>query len=38
MGAPTDFYERLERETPELATWTGEMVSNECLDRCRLVF
>ncbi|KAI9490397.1 galactose mutarotase-like domain-containing protein [Zychaea mexicana] len=25
MGAPSDFYEKLERETPVLATWTGEM-------------
>ena len=28
MGAPSDFYEKLERETPVLATWTGEMVNN----------
>ncbi|KAI9312271.1 galactose mutarotase-like domain-containing protein [Dichotomocladium elegans] len=25
MGAPTDFYEKLERETPTLTSWTGEM-------------
>lgn len=34
MGAPSDFYERLERDTPTLATWSGEMVFTTYVDHC----
>lgn len=34
MGAPSEFYERLERDTPTLATWSGEMVFTTYLDHC----